>query len=309
MKARSTALSKAAKAKKKNHNPLKQKRDFPLIRLSPFHSSKVWVDRVLAFAIVVPLLALIAIVGLVVLAVQGRPVFYQQERVGRHGRTFKILKFRTMRPNAEAQSGPVWSHAQDQRVTWLGHWLRKTHLDEIPQIINVMRGEMSLVGPRPERPEFVACLEDDIPNYRMRHLVKPGITGLAQVRRGADACFHDVLAKTDADLEYVQTHDWKMDLALIAQTLPAVWKLWRVDAASPIPTMHLSPASIRSTVNAKPVLTNRHRRHDLPEEVLLQQVLSQVASVEAVVHDAIEEEFSDVTPSAARLQRAGAYTG
>jgi exopolysaccharide biosynthesis polyprenyl glycosylphosphotransferase len=155
------------------------------LRESPHFGLNLVVKRAMdvvlsAFGLLVlsPLLALIA--AAVRLGSAG-PVFYRQERCGLNGKPFDMLKFRTMRLDAEAQTGPVWAVKDDPRRTWLGSFLRRTSLDELPQLINVLRGDMSLVGPRPERPVFIHQFRQTIPNYMARHCVKAGITGWAQV--------------------------------------------------------------------------------------------------------------------------------
>jgi len=172
------------------------------------------------------------------------PVFFRQVRVGRdrrvgvqalwrfenvvqldvrrddwHGELFTMLKFRTMRADAEATTGAVWAQEADPRVTRVGRFLRDTRLDELPQLINVLRGEMSLIGPRPERPEFVQQFVHQIVGYELRHLVTPGITGLSQVRQGYDRCLDDVRRKLGHDLEYIRRRSLWMDLAVAARTL------------------------------------------------------------------------------------------
>ena len=133
------------------------------------------------------------------------PILYHQERVGLNGETFTIHKFRTMRTDAEARTGPVWSAGDgDPRITAVGRFMRKTRLDEIPQLWNVLRGDMSLIGPRPERPSFVEQLTQQIPFYGQRHVVKPGVTGWAQVRYAYGASVEDALEKMQYDLYYVK---------------------------------------------------------------------------------------------------------
>jgi lipopolysaccharide/colanic/teichoic acid biosynthesis glycosyltransferase len=132
------------------------------------------------------------------------PAFYTQTRVGLNGRLFAILKLRTMMHNCESLTGPRWSMPGDPRITPVGWFLRKTHLDELPQLINVLRGEMSLIGPRPERPEFIPELERSLPSYRQRLNVRPGVSGLAQVQLPPDTDVESVRKKLAHDLYYVR---------------------------------------------------------------------------------------------------------
>src|SRR5262245_32092549 len=173
------------------------------------------------FVVSLPLIVLGAV--LVKLTSRG-PAFYRQVRLGRNGRPFTLIKLRTMRNNAEAGTGPVWSTANDSRVTPIGKLLRQTHIDEFPQLVNVLRGEMSLVGPRPERPEFVARLEGEIPFYRERLQLQPGITGLAQLRLPPDATLECVRRKVMHDVYYVRHVNPLLDLKLLALT---GWRLVR----------------------------------------------------------------------------------
>ena len=150
------------------------------------------------------------------------PAFYRQVRVGLDGRPFTLLKLRTMRHNAEAETGPVWSTANDPRITPLGDLLRRTHIDEFPQLLNVALGQMSLVGPRPERPEFVARLDLEVPGYRERLEVRPGITGLAQMRLPADSTVECVRRKVVHDIYYVEHASPWLDFKLLCMT---AWRL------------------------------------------------------------------------------------
>lgn len=150
------------------------------------------------------------------------PVLYMQERVGRFGEVFQIYKFRTMRPGAESESGAVWAEANDPRITPVGRFLRKYRLDELPQLINVLRGEMSLVGPRPERPEIVEKLSKAIPYYRERENLLPGLTGWAQIRYPYGATVEDARAKLEFDLYYLQNLSIGLDLQIILRTLRIV---------------------------------------------------------------------------------------
>lgn len=147
------------------------------------------------------------------------PVMYFQERVGRFGVVFRIFKFRTMTPGAEKESGAMWSPTNDQRVTFVGRFLRKYRLDELPQLINVLKGEMSLVGPRPERPELVEKLARDIPYFRERENILPGLTGWAQIRYPYGASVEDARAKLEYDLYYLQNLSVGLDLRIILRTL------------------------------------------------------------------------------------------
>lgn len=149
------------------------------------------------------------------------PAIYRQTRVGRHGKEFTIFKFRTMLHEAERHSGPVWAGKNDRRVTRLGRHLRRLRLDEVPQFWNVLRGEMSLVGPRPERPYFVKQLAEEIPLYTRRHRVQPGITGLAQVKWRYDTSIEDVRQKLKFDLFYIENMSLRMDATILLQTIRA----------------------------------------------------------------------------------------
>jgi lipopolysaccharide/colanic/teichoic acid biosynthesis glycosyltransferase len=142
------------------------------------------------------------------------PAFYTQTRVGRGGRPFTIYKLRTMIHNCESLTGPRWAIPDDPRVTCFGHFLRVTHLDELPQLLNVLKGDMSLIGPRPERPEFVAELERALPGYRERLAVRPGVSGLAQVQLAADSDLESVRRKLAYDLYYVRNAGLWLDLRL-----------------------------------------------------------------------------------------------
>jgi sugar transferase (PEP-CTERM system associated) len=150
------------------------------------------------------------------------PVFFRQERVGENGRYFTLVKFRTMVADAEKETGPVWSQTTDPRVTKLGVILRRTGMDEIPQLFNVLKGDMSFVGPRPERPHFVTELQQKIPYYTQRLAVKPGITGWAQVRYGYGATLEDAVEKLQYDLYYIKNMSVFLDLLVILSTIHKV---------------------------------------------------------------------------------------
>ncbi|MEW6487633.1 MAG: TIGR03013 family XrtA/PEP-CTERM system glycosyltransferase [Thermodesulfobacteriota bacterium] len=150
------------------------------------------------------------------------PVFFRQERTGERNRPFQVLKFRSMRSDAEASSGPVWARDADDRVTRVGRLIRKTRIDEIPQLWNVLKGEMSFVGPRPERPFFVQQLAEQIPYYMQRHSVKPGVTGLAQVKYSYGSTVEDAVEKLRYDLYYIKRMGFWMDLSIIFETVKVV---------------------------------------------------------------------------------------
>jgi lipopolysaccharide/colanic/teichoic acid biosynthesis glycosyltransferase len=150
------------------------------------------------------------------------PALYRQERVGQNGKPFTVVKFRSMRTDAEAGTGAVWSQQNDPRVTRVGRILRRTRLDELPQLWNVLRGEMSFVGPRPERPQFVASLIEQIPFYGQRHAVRPGLTGWAQVRHSYGSTVEDAMQKLQYDLYYIKHLSIAFDLFIIIETVKTV---------------------------------------------------------------------------------------
>jgi Undecaprenyl-phosphate glucose phosphotransferase len=168
----------------------------------------------IALGVFAPLMSLIA---LGIRLSSGRPIFYRQERMGLDGKRFEMLKFRTMVPDAEILTGPIWAAENDPRVTPLGRWLRRTSLDELPQLINVLRGEMSLVGPRPERPPLIDEFRKSMPKYMLRHKVKAGMTGWAQVNgwRGNT----DLEARIAHDLEYIEHWSFWRDVKILSATL------------------------------------------------------------------------------------------
>jgi lipopolysaccharide/colanic/teichoic acid biosynthesis glycosyltransferase len=189
---------------------------------------------VLAVVGVVLLWPVALVVALAVWAESGRPVLYRQRRVGRTPspesgtlHVFTIYKFRSMRPDAERHTGPTWSGPSDGRVTRLGPWLRRSHLDELPQLWNVLRGDMNVVGPRPERPEFVRQLLRSVPGYGLRLRARPGITGLAQLRQASDRNLTDVARKVRLDLDYLRRRSVLFDLSLVLRTpIHVVGELW-----------------------------------------------------------------------------------
>lgn len=198
-----------------------------------YRAIKPYFDRVVAAMLFVLFSPVMVACGLLVKLTSRGPVFYTQERVGQNGHVFKIFKFRTMREDAEVSTGPVWcSGESDPRITPLGRFLRQAHLDELPQLINVIRGDMSLIGPRPERPEFVSELTKRIPDYERRLSVRPGITGLAQIRAGYDRSLRDVRRKVKLDCLYIRRMCWWVDFMIITGTLVNVLKGRRKTAES-----------------------------------------------------------------------------
>jgi len=198
------------------------------------------VNFAIAMTGIVLLAPVLLLIALVVKLTSRGPIFYTQTRVGLDrrwrrtlpmherrlqdlgGAAFTIYKFRSMDVNAEGRSGVVWATANDPRVTPVGRFLRKFRLDELPQLINVLLGDMNIVGPRPERPLIVARLRQDIPEYPLRQRVKPGITGLAQINQEYDSCLDDVRAKVHYDLQYLKTQSMVQDVKIMAKTVPTV---------------------------------------------------------------------------------------
>jgi sugar transferase (PEP-CTERM system associated) len=183
------------------------------------------VKRVVDFAASSILLILVSpVVPIVILAIYletGRPIFFRQTRVGYKGRQFELIKFRSMVQDAE-QHGPQWAAKEDSRVTRVGRILRKMRLDEVPQLFNVFRGEMSLVGPRPERPVFCQVLEEQIPFFNLRHTIRPGLTGWAQVRFRYGASIADAKGKLELDLFYLKNLSFFVDCAILFETIKVV---------------------------------------------------------------------------------------
>ncbi|MGQ9635742.1 MAG: sugar transferase [Bryobacteraceae bacterium] len=179
-------------------------------------------SRLIALVGLVATAPLMILIAAVVKLTSPGPVFYRQTRVGWRGRNFTLYKFRSMRVDAEAVTGAVWASKDDPRVTRVGRWLRRLRLDELPQFFNVLRGEMSLVGPRPERPEFVAFLAQQIPYYRQRFAVRPGITGWAQINHKYGDSVEDAARKLEYDLYYIKNLSPALDLFIVLSTLKAM---------------------------------------------------------------------------------------
>jgi sugar transferase (PEP-CTERM system associated) len=198
-----------------------------LIFSDGFKKSKltIWMKRVSGFSLsligLILLSPLILIISILIKIDSRGPVFYKQERVGERGKIFRLLKFRSMVEGAEA-NGPVWAGKNDDRITRIGRWIRKWRIDEIPQMVNVLKGDMSFVGPRPERPFFVEKLRKEIPFYDQRFSVKPGVTGWAQIKYPYGASNKDALEKLKYDLYYIKNVSLLYDLLIIFETIKVV---------------------------------------------------------------------------------------
>jgi lipopolysaccharide/colanic/teichoic acid biosynthesis glycosyltransferase len=210
---------------------------FPRERSESLNRAVNFTLAALGLLVLAPIFVIVAI--LVKVSSRG-PIFYAQTRVGLDrrwrstlalherrledlgGRVFTIYKFRTMRTDAEKASGAVWAVENDPRVTAIGKFLRTWRLDEIPQLWNIVRGDMNIVGPRPERPSIVARLREDIPEYRFRHRVRPGLTGLAQINQKYDANLEDVRSKVNWDIRYLRRQGLGGDIMIMLKTVPSV---------------------------------------------------------------------------------------
>lgn len=179
---------------------------------------KQFLDFCLALVALVLALPIAVVAAILTKLDSPGPVLFSQERVGLRGRVFRVFKFRTMRPDAEAAGGPQWATEDDPRITRVGRFLRKVRLDELPQIWNVLKGDMSFIGPRPERPHFVALLSEQLPYYNQRHCVRPGLTGWAQIRYHYGSSVEDALEKLQYDLFYVKNLSFFLDLAILFET-------------------------------------------------------------------------------------------
>jgi sugar transferase (PEP-CTERM system associated) len=185
---------------------------------------KRMVDLVVSGVLLLLAAPIMAVTAILIALESGLPVLYRQERVGKNGRVFTLYKFRSMKNDAENDGTPRWASTDDERTTAVGRIIRKLRIDELPQIFNVLKGDMSFVGPRPERPYFVDQLAKQIPYYAMRHSVQPGITGWAQVRYPYGASVDDAIEKLQYDLYYVKNHCLFLDLMILIDTVQVV--LW-----------------------------------------------------------------------------------
>jgi len=179
-------------------------------------------DIVVSGTLLILAAPVIALAALLIALEDDGPIIYRQDRLGYRGRHFTLYKVRSMSKDAEKDGRPTWAAKNDTRVTRVGRWLRRTRIDELPQLVNVLKGEMSFVGPRPERPEFVAMLTEQIPYYAVRHSVKPGLTGWAQVRYSYGATVEQAVRKLEYDLYYVKNHTLLLDLVILLETVRVV---------------------------------------------------------------------------------------
>lgn len=180
---------------------------------------KRFLDIILSIIILILSSPIVFITSIAIKLDSEGPIFFVQERMGQNGKIFKMIKFRSMKKDAEKHTGPVWSQKDDPRVTRIGKIIRKLRIDEIPQFINVLKGDMSIVGPRPERPYFVEKLSQEIPYYKRRLRVRPGITGWAQVKHKYDESIEDVKIKLRYDLFYIENMSIRMDLKILFRTI------------------------------------------------------------------------------------------
>ena len=192
-------------------------------KITPF--KKAWkraLDIILSFVGILFVLPFIPIIITLIKSSSEGPILFKQKRVGAGGNEFTLLKFRTMSENAEKETGPVWASENDPRITWPGRWFRKVRIDEIPQLVNILKGEMSLIGPRPERKEFVDKLTEIIPYYNERHSIKPGLTGWAQINYPYGATDKDAFEKLRYDLYYIKHYNMILDLIITLDTIKVV---------------------------------------------------------------------------------------
>jgi exopolysaccharide biosynthesis polyprenyl glycosylphosphotransferase len=192
---------------------------------NPYPLLKRLMDMLIAFIGLAGFALLLPLIALLLYLDSRGSIFYAQERVGLNGRNFTIYKLRSMKPDAEAETGAVFAQADDSRITRLGKLLRKTRLDEVPQLWNVLKGEMSMIGPRPERPEHVSRLQEKIPFYRTRHIIPPGLTGWAQVRYHYGANDEDALIKLQYDLYYIRHQSLLLDFGILLRTVGKVLRM------------------------------------------------------------------------------------
>ena len=208
---------------KKHYSYLRGLEKSPPVQIStPYRVAKSCLDVFVAIIGLILLSPLFLVVAILIKLDSKGPVFFSQERVGKTGRIFRIHKFRTMVQDAEQKTGPAWARKDDPRITAVGRVLRKSKIDELPQLFNIIKGDMSLVGPRPERPCFVQKFSKIVPGYERRHDVIPGITGPAQLRNGYDSTPNDIYRKLRYDVMYIKKMRMAIDLRLLMETFLAL---------------------------------------------------------------------------------------
>ncbi len=245
------------------------------ISVSSYFRWKGILDRTLALLLLVPGTLMIGMLVVIVRSTSPGPAIFSQVRVGKNGRKFTMYKLRTMRVDAEEKTGAVWCQENDPRITRIGKVLRKLHLDELPQIYNVLLGQMSLVGPRPERPSFVIVLEQEIPGYSQRLAVAPGVTGLAQINLPPDTDVNSVRRKLVLDQQYIETGSLLMDLRMLLCTflriigIKGIWaaKLTMLHRSVELP---LPEAPLEDCVDDAPATPGAVLRRD---QALLRQAM------------------------------------
>lgn len=258
------------------------------IEPAPYFRSKAVFDRILAAGLVLPALVLMAPVWLLVRLTSRGPVLFRQTRVGLGGAEFVMYKIRTMVQNAESRTGPIWATSNDPRFTIVGRLLRKLHLDELPQLFNVLKGDMSLVGPRPERPQFVVELAREIPGYRRRLAVRPGITGLAQINLPPDETTDCVRRKLVLDLEYIHRATLFWDVRMIAYSgmrmlgIPCLWAMRVMRLYAPVTEEQVAELRRRKSQPAAiPVLAGDDGASALSDSSLSDSSLGDVSEEDA----------------------------
>ncbi|MEZ8292151.1 sugar transferase [Vibrio sp. 10N.222.49.A3] len=184
-------------------------------------NEKRLIDLLFVFMIGLIAIPIVFLTAILIKIESPGPIFFKQKRTGQYNQEFEVIKFRSMRNDAE-KNGAQWATKNDARVTKIGNFIRKTRIDELPQLINVYKGEMSMVGPRPEREVFIEDLEKEIPYYRFRHAVKPGVTGLAQVKYPYGASLEDAVWKHKYDIYYIKHQNWRMELKILLLTIKTV---------------------------------------------------------------------------------------
>jgi exopolysaccharide biosynthesis polyprenyl glycosylphosphotransferase len=215
------------------------------LKKNPLNPMKRVFEVLISLVIIVLLSPLLLILFLIIPLSSKGSALYKQERVGRDGLIFSIYKFRSMIEHAEKESGPVLSSDKDPRVTWIGKFLRRSRIDELPQLWNVIKGEMSLVGPRPERPCFVEHYEKTIPNYPIRHFVRPGLTGLAQVK-GSYSTPTEI--KLSYDLQYIYSYSFFLDMKILFFTVKVILQQERLEELRAKETKAVDPSTFRETL-------------------------------------------------------------